>query len=94
MNCDNSCVRLTRWRRHCSSAKRSSGTSEERFRALVQNSTDVTGITDKNGIILYRSPNLQTTLGYEVADTLGKSISDYLWPEDLPRAQSRLAELA
>ena len=68
--------------------------SEERFRALVQNSTDVTGITDKNGIILYRSPNLLTTLGYEVADALGKSIFDYFWPEDLPRAQSRLAELA
>ena len=67
--------------------------SEERFRALVQNSTDVTGITDKNGIILYRSPNLLTTLGYEVADALGKNIFDYFWPEDLPRAQSRLAEL-
>jgi PAS domain S-box-containing protein len=68
--------------------------SEERFRALVQNSSDVTGITDKNGIILYRSPNLQTTLGYDVEETLGKSISDYFWPEDLPRARSRLAELA
>jgi PAS domain S-box-containing protein len=67
--------------------------SEERFRALVQNSTDVTGITDNNGIILYRSPNLLTTLGYEVADALGKSIFDYFWSEDLPRAQSRLAEL-
>jgi PAS domain S-box-containing protein len=68
--------------------------SEERFRALVQNSTDVTGITDKNGLILYRSPNLLTTLGYEAADAPGKSIFDYFWPEDLPRAQSRLAELA
>jgi PAS domain S-box-containing protein len=68
--------------------------SEERFRKLVQNSTDVTGITDKNGLILYRSPNLLTTLGYEVADVLGKSIFDYFWPEDLPRAQRRLAELA
>jgi PAS domain S-box-containing protein len=68
--------------------------SEERFRALVLNSTDVTGITDKNGIILYRNPNLLTTLGYEAADALGKSIFDYFWPEDLPRAQSRLAELA
>jgi len=67
--------------------------SEERFRALVQNSTDVTGITDKNGLILYRSPNLLTTLGYEVADALGQSIFDYFWPEDLPRAQGRLAEL-
>jgi PAS domain S-box-containing protein len=32
-------------------------------------------------------------LGYEVADALGKNIFDYFWPEDLPRAQSRLAEL-
>lgn len=68
--------------------------SEERFRALVQNSSDVTGITDKDGTILYRSPNLQSTLGYDVQETLGKSISDYFWPEDLPRAQSRLLELA
>jgi len=67
--------------------------SEERFRALVQNSSDVTGITDKNGIILYRSPNFQTTLGYTVADALGKSIFDYFWPEDLPRARNRLAAL-
>lgn len=67
--------------------------SEERFRALVQNSTDVTGIIDKNGIILYRSASLQSILGYEVADVLGKSIFDYFWPEDLLRAQSRLAEL-
>jgi PAS domain S-box-containing protein len=67
--------------------------SEERFRALVQNSTDVTGITDNHGVILYRSPNLLTTLGYDVTDALGKSIFDYLWPEDLTRAQRRLAEL-
>ncbi len=67
--------------------------SEERFRALVQNSTDVTGITYRNGLILYRSPNLLTTLGYEVADALGQNISDYFWPEDLPRAQRELAEL-
>jgi PAS domain S-box-containing protein len=68
--------------------------SEERFRALVQNSTDVIGIADNKGIILYRSPNLQTTLGYEVEDTVGRSISEYFWPEDLPRAQTRFAELA
>jgi PAS domain S-box-containing protein len=67
--------------------------SERRFRALVQNSTDVTGITDKDGSILYRSPNLLTALGYEVSDTQGKSIFDYFWPEDLPRAQSRFSEL-
>jgi PAS domain S-box-containing protein len=67
--------------------------SEERFRSLVQNSTDVIGIIDEKGMLLYRSPNLQTTLGYGVADTVGRRISDYFWPEDLPRAQTRFAEL-
>lgn len=67
--------------------------SEERFRALVQNSTDVIGITDAQGIILYRSPSLQSNLGYEASEVLGKSIAHYIWPEDLVRAQERLAEL-
>jgi PAS domain S-box-containing protein len=69
------------------------GQSEERFRGLVQNSTDVTCLTDKNGIILYRSPNLLTTLGYAVAEAPGKNIFDYFSPGDRSRAQSRLAEL-
>lgn len=67
--------------------------SEQRFRALVQNSTDVIGITDARGIILYRSPSLHSTLGYDAADVVGKSIAHYLWPEDLTRAQTWLAEL-
>jgi PAS domain S-box-containing protein len=67
--------------------------SEERFRALVQNSTDVIGITDKQGLVLYRSPNLLTALGYEVAEVMGRSIFDFFWPEDLERAQSRFAAL-
>jgi PAS domain S-box-containing protein len=67
--------------------------SEERFRALVQNSTDVIGIADENGIILYRSPSLQSSLGYEVSEVVGKSIARYIWPEDLVRAQAQMAEL-
>ncbi len=67
--------------------------SEERFRALVQDSTDVTGITDKDGLILYRSPNLATTLGYDATDDPGKNIFDFFWLEDATRARNRLAEL-
>jgi len=67
--------------------------SEERFRALVQNSTDVIGITDAKGTIIYRSPSLQSNLGYEESEVLGKSIAQFVWPEDLERAQMRLAEL-
>lgn len=67
--------------------------SEERFRALVQNSADVIGITDAQGIIKYRSPSLHSSLGYDASDVLGKSIACYMWPEDLARAQAQLAEL-
>lgn len=74
-------------------AERELRQSEERFRALVQNSTDVIGITDEHGIILYRSPSLQTNLGYDVSEILGKSIARFVWPEDLMRVQVHLAEL-
>jgi PAS domain S-box-containing protein len=67
--------------------------SEKRFRGLVQNSIDVIAITDEKGVILYRSPSLNNPLGYDAAEVLGKNIADYFWPEDLPRAQARLAEL-
>ena len=46
--------------------------SEKRFRALVQNSRDVIGITDAQGIIRYRSPSFHTSLGYEPAEVIGK----------------------
>lgn len=67
--------------------------SEKRFRALVQNSTDVIGITDAQGGILYRSPSLYTSLGYEPAEVVGKNFAEFLWPGDLARAQPRLAKL-
>ena len=67
--------------------------SEERFRAIVQNSSDVIGITDEKGIIVYCSPSLQKSLGYVASEVLGKNISQYVWPEDLVRAQERQAEL-
>ncbi|MEP6662856.1 MAG: PAS domain S-box protein, partial [Verrucomicrobiota bacterium] len=67
--------------------------SEERFRALVQNSTDVLGITDENGIITYRSPNLQNSLGYEASEMVGKSMTHYIWPEDLLRLLEKLEQL-
>ncbi|MFO1487333.1 MAG: PAS domain S-box protein [Verrucomicrobiota bacterium] len=67
--------------------------SEMRFRALVQNSTDVIGITDAQGKILYRSPSLHSSLGYGPEEVQGKNIADYLWPEDVARGRELLAEI-
>jgi PAS domain-containing protein len=46
--------------------------SEERFRSLVQNSSDVITVVDADGTILYDSPAVERVLGYkpeERADT-------------------------
>ena len=67
--------------------------NEKRFRALVQNSTDVVGIADVNGNILYRSPSVHSALGYEPSEVVGKNLTSFLWPGDLGRPQTVLSEL-
>ena len=61
--------------------------SEARFRALVQNSTDVIGITDAAGKILYRSPALTWITGFSPEEVAGCSVFDYYHPDDV--AQER-----
>jgi PAS domain S-box-containing protein len=69
--------------------------SEERFRALVQNSSDVVYILDTEGYIKYVSPNVQQVLGYnediKLEDQL--NVLDFLHPDDRSTARKALAEL-
>ena len=46
-------------------------TSEERFRALVQNATDIITILDAEGRVCYESPAVQRVLGYAPEDLIG-----------------------
>ena len=61
-------------------------TSERRFRALIENSTDVVTVVDANGVILYDSPSCERLLGYAAADRVGAAGFDMLHPDDVPRA--------
>jgi len=58
--------------------------SEERFRLLVENSSDLVGEASLDGRFLYVSPNFKTVLGYDVTDLLGTSIFDKVHRDDLP----------
>lgn len=66
-------------------------TSEERFRSLVQNSSDIITILDKTGIISYESPSIKRILDYNPEDLLGDSVFDYIHPEDRPRIEQLFA---
>ena len=56
--------------------------SEERYRAIVENSYDLIIETTPSGACLYLSPNCQVVLGYPVNKLLGKSFFDLVHPDE------------
>jgi diguanylate cyclase (GGDEF)-like protein/PAS domain S-box-containing protein len=64
--------------------------SEERFRSLVQNSTDTTFVVGADGCITYASPAAQGLLGWLPEELVGKDIMTFVHADDAERAQSQL----
>jgi len=62
--------------------------SEERFRALVQNASDMISILDPDGSVLYASPSHQRLLGR--APEVGGSFLDLVHSEDRPLVANAL----
>ncbi|HEY9608750.1 PAS domain S-box protein [Allocoleopsis sp.] len=64
--------------------------SEERFRLIAENSTDmISRHTPEEGLYLYASPACQTLLGYAPEELVGHSAYEFFHPDDL--AQIRKA---
>ncbi len=61
-------------------------TSETRWRALVQHSSDIVVAIDGSGAITYASPAAQPILGVDPATTDNTSVFDYVHPDDLDAA--------
>lgn len=59
--------------------------NELRYRALIQNSTDIIRILSPEGIILFNSPSSSRILGYPEDSLVGKNAFDYIHPEDRER---------
>ena len=78
---------VQRW--HAEAALRA---SEERFRALVENSSDALLLIDGDGRITYLSPSSERHLGWTPDQMVHKSIFEFLHPGDRERAEARLAE--
>ena len=56
--------------------------SEQRFRSLIENATDITIILDGEGIFRYVSPSVKRILGYLPHRTIGRSVFDTVHPDD------------
>ncbi len=57
--------------------------SEDRFRSLIQNSSDVTMILAETGDFRYLSPAIKELLQYEPDELIGLRAMDFVHPEDL-----------
>src|SRR5690242_8107265 len=60
--------------------------TESRFRAFVEQSSDMLSLLDERGTIIYQSKSIVHHLGYEPQETLGVSCFDFVHPEDLEAA--------
>ncbi len=67
--------------------------SEERFRELIENASDVISILDDQGNILFESPSHTRVLGYETGYLINKNAFDYVHPQDRQRMLQQFAEL-
>lgn len=68
--------------------------SEERFRALIEHSTDIILVIHADGRLLYASPAAQRVLGHDPASLVGTSALDLVHPDDLPDVAATLAATA
>ena len=66
--------------------------AEERFRPLVQNSSDVVTLLDTEGTVSYDSPSIERTLGYSVTERVGRSAFELVHDADADRARNLFAE--
>jgi PAS domain S-box-containing protein len=66
--------------------------SEEFFRAITENASDIIFIVDEKGFITYASPSVERVVGYSPGEMIGKNAFDQIVPEELPRAASAFEE--
>src|SRR5437764_2614026 len=67
-------------------AERALRESEERFRAFVEQSSDMLSLLDQQGKVIYQSQSIVRHLGYTPDEIVGMSCFDYVHPEDLETA--------
>ena len=60
--------------------------SEELFRLIIENASDVVFILDCDGTVRFVSPSVESTLGYTPQQVLKRSAYEFLPPEQVPDA--------
>jgi len=65
--------------------------SEEHFRSLIENASDIVTIVGENGVFRYASPSVERVFGYAPGELLERNAFDYVHREDIPVVAEALA---
>ncbi len=66
------------------------GCSEEKYRRLIENINDVVYSLDSDGRVAFISPAVERVLGYSQNEVEGRSIQDFVHPDDLQNTLGHL----
>ena len=66
--------------------------SEEYFRVLTENASDIITILEANGTIRYASFSAERVLGYKREDLIGRDIFELVHPDDVANARDTFTE--
>ncbi len=58
------------------------GRSEEHFRSLIENASDLIAIIGADGVFRYQSPSSERIVGYKPEDLVGRHVLDFMHPDD------------
>ena len=78
---------ITEWKR----AQRAVGETEARFRALVENGSELIVVLAQDGTIRYQSPAMERVLGHRPEALEGRSGFDLVHPDDRAKAEATVA---
>jgi PAS domain S-box-containing protein len=68
--------------------------SEQEYRDLVENISEVIYASDMQGTLTYVSPAVEAFIGYSPAEVIGQRFSRFIHPEDLSQILERFQQLA
>jgi diguanylate cyclase (GGDEF)-like protein/PAS domain S-box-containing protein len=63
---------------------------DDRFRSLVQNSSDIISILERDLTIRYETPSIERVLGYAVEDRIGRDLLEIVHPDDVASVRQAL----
>jgi PAS domain S-box-containing protein len=65
--------------------------SEERLRTMVDNSSDITALIDRDATLLYASRPATRILGYPIDEFVGRNLFDFIHPENQEGCRKKFA---